>query len=176
VTTTESPPTTGRSAALAASRQAKLDALFKDKFYTILKEVHLPEGKVFQTPLGNKGSNGYALQLIDADGNPITESYDDQPTKFMVGATLLRLVAATYGSVQVPPKIRKRRTPEQKASDDARAAHERELAKEARVTAKAEAAAAKVLAREQRIQDKNAKAAKAAARAAARAELVDPAS
>lgn len=174
MSTTDDAPTTGRSAALAASRQAKLDGLFQGKLYTILKEVHLPEGKVFQTPLGNKGANGYALQLIDAEGDPITESKDGQPVRFMVGATLLRLVAETYGSVTVPPKVRKRRSPEQKASDDARAVTEREAARLARDQARAEAAAVRALAREKRIQDRNARAAAAAAKAAASAEVIDP--
>jgi len=117
-----------RAASLQASRQVKMDALFKDKKYKILKEVHLKDDERFQTPFGNKGRNGYALQLEDGQ-----EPSEGMPAKFVIGETMLAQIARDYQAVEVPAKERKRRTKEQKAADDAAAAK-----------AKAEAAAAAV--------------------------------
>jgi hypothetical protein len=106
-----------RAASLQATRQQKMDELFRGKKYEIFKEVHLEGDNRFETPFGNKGRHGFALREV---GNP--------DNKFIVGATMLQQVAEQYGAVEVPAKDRKRRTKEQKAADDAKAAEEKAAA------------------------------------------------
>jgi len=67
------------------SRQDKLDRIFKGRRWRLEREVHLPEGQVFQTPLGTKGRHGYLI--FDPD---------DPGTKYVVGARLMRLVHDEY--------------------------------------------------------------------------------
>lgn len=84
--------TAKRSQTLSESRQAKMDALFKDKKFEIVKEVNLPQGQHFVTPLGNKGRNGFVVKEVGTDN------------QFAVGATTLKLMAETYGAVTLPEK------------------------------------------------------------------------
>ena len=58
-----------RSASMKQSRQDKLDRIFKGRRWRLEREVHLPEGQVFQTPLGTKGRHGYLI--FDPDWKPI---------------------------------------------------------------------------------------------------------
>lgn len=69
------------------SRKDKLDRIFKDRRWGLEREVHLPEGQVFQTPLGTKGRHGFLIFDRDAPD-----------TKYVVGARLLRLIHEEYDS------------------------------------------------------------------------------
>lgn len=89
-----------RSASLAANRKAKMDELFEGKKFTILQEIHLNGDERFVTPFGNKGRNGFA---ISEDGNP--------SNRFIIGATVLKQVAAEYGAVTLPEPKRKKKAP-----------------------------------------------------------------
>ena len=86
-------PTTKRSDALAETRKQKLDEMFSGKKFEILKEIHLPEGELFQTPLGNKGRHGFAIR---EQGNPSNQ--------FIVGKTVLKQASEQYGAVDLPEK------------------------------------------------------------------------
>lgn len=110
-----------RTASLLATRQEKMDTLFKGKKYKIAKEIHLEGDERFVTPFGHKGRNGYALVLESGEPAVIDDKKLD---KFVVGETMLKEIAEKYQAVEVPVKERKRRTKEQKAADDAKAAEE----------------------------------------------------
>jgi hypothetical protein len=144
----------GRSEALAASRLAKLEALFKDKHYRVMTTVALKGDARFVTPLGNKGRNGFAVQRVDEAGNDILHSDDDTPAQFIMGATLLNLVHEKYGSIEIPEKIRKRRTAEQKAQDDAIKAAQKIERQHLRELAKIEKKAAADAAKAQKVVEK----------------------
>jgi len=123
--------TKDRAASLLATRQAKMDLLFKGQHYDVIKEIHLEGDQRFQTPFGNKGRHGYALRLTEgstpAEGAAAAAGGDG--SQFVVGDTMLEQIAKEYGAVEVPAKERKRRTKEQKAADDAAAAEAKANAK-----------------------------------------------
>lgn len=148
MTDTAEAPAKDRAAALLANRQAKMDELYKGQRYKIIKEIHMEGDERFQTPFGNKGRHGFALE---------NESTGE---RHVVGASMLQLIADTYGAVDVPAKERKRRTKEQKAEDDAREAEakearrrEREEARAAKAAAKEEEAKARAALKEQLLAD-----------------------
>lgn len=102
-----------RETKMAKTRAAKMEALFKDKHYRILGEIHLEPDEQFQTPFGNRGRHGYVLKA------------EDTGKKIMVGETILRKAAALYGGIEgLPPEKpkRSRRTKAQKAAEDAQKA------------------------------------------------------
>lgn len=107
-----------RGAKITAARRDKLDKLFAGKKYEILKPVDLtndPEGRKFETPLGNKGKKGYAIKLA--------EGYEPEagwPSVMIFGESVLRQVEKDYGSVTMPEAAptRTRRTKEQKEADE----------------------------------------------------------
>jgi len=98
-----------RGAALQEAREQKMKEAFEGQKFVIEREVHMPEGQVFQTPFGNKGRHGYVLKNV-ATG---------QLT--VVGATVLKRISELYDAVELPEPKRKRRTKAQKAADDAAA-------------------------------------------------------
>lgn len=73
-----------------AAQLAKLDAAFRGRTFDIVREVHLPEGQVFQTQFGNKGRHGYVLR-DRATGETL-----------VVGATVLRQIHELYLGVNLP--------------------------------------------------------------------------
>lgn len=148
-----------RAASMLASRQVKLDELFKGKKFTITREIHLEGDERFETPFGNKGRHGFALQEV---GNPANE--------FIVGESMLALVARDYQAVEVPVKERKRRTKDQKEADDIVEAAAKAEKKVAKDKERADKAAAKAAERAQKDAAK-----KALAEAAAAAKAAEPA-
>lgn len=96
-----------RSESLAATREAKMVELFSGKHYTVLQEVHLEKGQVFQTPLGNKGRNGYVIEQVDAEGNPVLNAETGRPVRHVVGIQTLTIAQDQFGAVTVPPKPEK---------------------------------------------------------------------
>lgn len=129
-----------RAASLAATRQAKFDELFKGRHYKIVKVIALQGEQRFQTPFGNKGRNGFALI---PDDRSFTSVAEEKAAAIFVGATVLAKAAADYGAVEVPEKVRKRRTSEQKAADVATKKAQREADKAAKAQAKEDAKVAK---------------------------------
>lgn len=113
-----------RVQSLLETRQGKMDALFKGKKYKIAKEIKLEGEDRFVTPFGNKGRNGFALQLVSGEPAVIDDKKLD---KFIIGETMLKQVHTEYDAIEggLPEKPRKRRTKEQKAADDAKAAEEK---------------------------------------------------
>lgn len=91
-----------RSAHMRETRKAKLDRLYLGQRYTIVKEIHLEGDARFETPLGNKGRNGFAIVNEDP-------TQEGDKAKHIVGATLLALIAKDYGAVDLPPAKRKRK-------------------------------------------------------------------
>jgi hypothetical protein len=112
-------PVEAKSEALKETRAEIMKRLFDGRKWKVLKEVHLGKNEQtglpdrFKTPFGNKGSHGFVLQEVRED---------DQDVREVVGATVLKRAAEEFGAVELPVKQRKRRTKEQKASDDAAAA------------------------------------------------------
>lgn len=99
---------------LLATQTAKLDGLFKDRKFQILRDVTpaFLESKgrdKMQTPLGNRGRNGYLVMLIDGpeiDPGPYADDtiHRDKSGRqwFFVGATVLKTMADDYQAVTLP--------------------------------------------------------------------------
>ncbi len=81
-----------RAGRLREAMDTKLDSLFKGRTFDIVREVHLPEGQVFITALGNQARHGYVLR--------------DRATgeELAVGATVLRLIHDRYLGVSLPSR------------------------------------------------------------------------
>jgi hypothetical protein len=105
---------------LLATQTAKLDGLFEGRRYEIVQEItpafleQKGRDKI-QTPLGNRGRNGYLVRLIE--GPEVDPSgYADDSVKldaqgrqwFFVGATVLATMAEDYGAVDLPEKRTKK--------------------------------------------------------------------
>jgi len=109
-----------RSESLAATRQSKMDQLFKDRHYTFTKEVNLPkDGPVFQTPLGNKGRNGYVFAEVDAAGNPVIDPATNKPVSIVLGATTAKIAGETYGAIDLSTLPKKEKKAIKEAPDAA---------------------------------------------------------
>lgn len=124
-------PESDRGAKITAARRSKLDALFAGKKYEIIKAIDLtedPQGRKFETPLGNKGKKGFAVRL--AEGYEPEEGW---PSTFIFGESVLRQVEKEYGAIEMPvaQPTRTRRTKEQKAADEAAKLQARREAQEA---------------------------------------------
>lgn len=89
---------TARGAHLAALHAAKMEELFKDRKYTVRREVHLEGNQRFVTPFGNKGRHGFILDETGAD--PVH--------RLVVGESVLRRAAELYGSVELPESLVKK--------------------------------------------------------------------
>lgn len=85
-----------RGEKLARTRKAKMDALFAGKKFEITREIHLKGDLRFQTPLGHKGRNGYALKEVGNDDN-----------QFIVGWAVLQHAAKEYDAVKLPGSDKK---------------------------------------------------------------------
>jgi hypothetical protein len=118
----------GRGQKISAARRAKLDALFAGKKYEIVKEVDLtqdPQGRKFETPLGNQGRKGWAIKLVEGyepSVDPGSKTGELFPTKMIFGESVLRDEAEkTYGAITMPEKApaRVRRSKEQKQAEEA---------------------------------------------------------
>lgn len=105
---------TQRVEKLLATQTAKLDGLFEGRRFQIIKDVtpSFLESKgrdKMQTPLGNRGRNGYLVMLVDGpeiDPGPYADDTihrDKQGRQwFFVGATVLNTMASDYGAVDLP--------------------------------------------------------------------------
>lgn len=96
VMTHPEPPQPTRRDVLRATQLGKLDAVFRGRVFDIIREVHLPPGKVFVTQFGNRGRHGYILQ----DRN--------SGEQLVVGTTLLRLIHDRYLGVTLPKNLAKK--------------------------------------------------------------------
>lgn len=82
---------------LLATRDAKLDALFRGRVYDIVRKIDLPDGQVFISVLGNTAQRGYVLR------ERITQQ------EVAVGHKLLRHIHDKYLAVSLPYKPRRSR-------------------------------------------------------------------
>lgn len=89
---------TSRSEALRVTMQRKLDAVFAGKTFTIVKELHMPHGQVFQATFGRNGRDGYIIRDT-ATGE-----------KHVVGTTVLEQIAEMYKGVELPEHLKRRKT------------------------------------------------------------------
>jgi len=89
VTTTAADKPT-RAELLRAARDARIDAAFSGRVFDIIREVHLPEGQVFETILGTKVRHGYVIK--DRENGEL----------FAVGWTLLKHIHDRYLGVNLP--------------------------------------------------------------------------
>lgn len=123
---------TQRSLDLRAKRRAIMAETFQGKKFSIEAQVELAGDSRYVTPLKNKGRSGYKLVEV---GNPANVVW--------AGADLLKIANADFNSiVNMRPKA-VRRTPEQRAADEALKAAEREAKRQARDTDRAAKLAAK---------------------------------
>lgn len=83
---------TSRSEALRVAHQRKMDAAFAGKTFTIVRELTMPEGQVFQATFGRNGRHGYILR-DDATGQ-----------LHVVGDTIAGQIADNYKGVTLPPR------------------------------------------------------------------------
>lgn len=84
----------------------KFDAALRGRVFDIVREVHLPKGKVFITKFGNSARHGYVLR--------------DRATgeQMVVGTSLLRLIHDRYLGVTLPSalEVRRRRWPDDQST------------------------------------------------------------
>ena len=125
-TTPEHLAETGRN--LSRVNREKMERLYRDRRYTIAREVHLEDPQRFRTPFGHLGKHGYVL--VSTDQAVLDDPDAGETARHIVGATLLNRIAREYGAVQAPPKRRPGRpsrvTPDTRADelDAARASTE----------------------------------------------------
>ena len=85
-----------RAIALKMTQLRKLDKMFTGRTWDIVREVHLPEGKVFQTPFGNKARHGWVLKERDTG------------EQIVVGWSVLKQISERYLGVTRPSTFRRR--------------------------------------------------------------------
>ncbi len=88
-----------RAELLRATMDAKLDALFRNRVYDIVRRIDLPPGQVFISVLGNTARHGYVLRER-VTGEQVA-----------VGDKLLRHIHDHYLAVSLPYLTRRRRIP-----------------------------------------------------------------
>jgi len=99
---------TDRGAHLSELHEAKMAKLFKDRKYTVHREVHLEGNQRFVTPFGNKGRHGFILDEVGAT----------PPHRMVIGESMLRRVAEEYGSVELPAHLVKKPREPKKAKPE----------------------------------------------------------
>lgn len=78
-----------------ATRQARMDELFKDRQYRLVESKSFDEPK--ETPLGYTVKHGYVVESVDGE------------QKFVVGKSLLNILANEYHAIDLPPAKRRGR-------------------------------------------------------------------
>lgn len=92
-----------RGESLRATKQRKLDTMFRGRKWEILQEIHLPDEPDangdyprFENPFGNKARHGYVIRDV-VSGQVV-----------YVGNSLLKIIATRYEGVVLPVRRRGR--------------------------------------------------------------------
>lgn len=110
-----------RSEALKASHVRRMAEWFEGRRWRVCSELNtdqqdilvkngefwVKDGKVFRSPLGNKGKHGYILQEVDEAGNDIwSAELDPAPVRAPFGWVTIRNASEMFpGSIiEVPPR------------------------------------------------------------------------
>lgn len=88
---------TSRGSSISKRWKQKMDEIFLERKYVIIKEFFLSEGEVFESPLKSKARHGFILQEIS---NPLN--------RIAVGKNVLKRAAMEYDAVEIPKKNRGR--------------------------------------------------------------------
>lgn len=78
-----------------ATRQARMDELFKNRQYRLVEEKSFSEPQ--ETPLGYTVKHGYVIESLDGE------------QKFVVGKSILNALAEDYRAIDLPPAKRRGR-------------------------------------------------------------------
>lgn len=119
-----------RSEKITQARQAKWDAYFPEgSIFDVERDFTLPEGKVYKSPLGNKGSKGSVITRIDpATGTPM--QVDGKDLQYPVGAGLLAILVKD-GKIREDKRPKPERKPRGKKKTEAAAENEVDPTQEA---------------------------------------------